>query len=374
MRRILVAITVLSAAIVPAHSSGTINLSLSQQLDNLGNPLSGCKLYFYQAGTTTPQTAYADVGLSLALPNPLECDSAGRLPQFFLADGQIKIRLSDAGGGNTYIAADNLLVIGPSGGGGGGGSVDPATVLATGDLKQKYGTGNLPGFVRANGRTVGSATSGAAERANADCQALFEYLWSADVALAVSGGRGVSANADWLANKTIVTPDFRGRFIAGLDDMGTTAAGRLPTLITLGLAGGLSSYTISVPNLPSHVHPFNTNVDGAHAVSGSTSAGGNHDHGGLTTIVGVPHTHNVSNTGAVQSGLGGTGVGPGSQATGSSTDTSHNHGIPVDGSHTHTFSGTGVAHQHSGTTGGAGSGTPISIFPPTLPITIYLKL
>jgi hypothetical protein len=74
--------------------AGTIPLSLSQQFDSLGHPLSGCKLYTIQAGTTsTPQSAYQDSALTLPLPNPQTCDSAGRLPQFFLADGSIKIRL-----------------------------------------------------------------------------------------------------------------------------------------------------------------------------------------------------------------------------------------------------------------------------------------
>ncbi|MCK1465713.1 hypothetical protein IVB34_47370 [Bradyrhizobium sp. 2] len=107
----------------------------------------------------------------------------------FLADGTIKVRLTDRNG-VTQVVADNIQVVGPSGGGGGGGTVDPTTILATGDVKVAYGTGILSGFVRANGRTIGSATSGATERANSDVQALFVYLWAADANLSVSGGRG----------------------------------------------------------------------------------------------------------------------------------------------------------------------------------------
>jgi hypothetical protein len=198
--------------------AGTIPLSMSQQFDTLGRPLSGGKLYIIQAGTTsTPQNAYQDSGLTILHPNPLVCDSAGRLPQFFLADGQIKVRLADANGVNQTLPGggpsglDNILVIGPSGGGGGGGTIDPTTILTTGDLKVTYGTGVITGFVRANGRTMGSVTSGATERANADCQSLFQYLWGADTNLAVSTGRGASAAADWAANKTIALPDWRGR-------------------------------------------------------------------------------------------------------------------------------------------------------------------
>lgn len=223
--------------------AGSISLSLTQQLDELGVPLNGGLLYFYAAGTSTPQSAYQDSALTIPWPNPIELSSDGRIPQLFLADGSIKIRLTDALG-VTKLAADGILVVGASSGGGGGSTVDATTVLTTGDVKLRYGTGVLSGFVRANGRTLGSATSGATERANADTQSLFEYLWGADTNLSVSTGRGASAHADWLANKAINLPDCRGRPIAGLGDMGNGDAGRLtlanfgadPTV--LGNAGG----------------------------------------------------------------------------------------------------------------------------------------
>lgn len=264
LKKIYLALALLAGLISPAHSAGTISFSLSQQLDSLGKPLSGCKLYIFQAGTTTPQIAYQDTALTLPVPGgtQLTCDAAGRLPQFFLADGLVKVRLTDKNGlnqayPNGAAALDNLLVIGPSsGGGGGGGSVDPTTVMATGDIKARYGTGVLTGFVRANGRTIGSATSGATERANADCQALFEYLWNTDPNLVVSTGRGGSANADWVANKTITVPDWRNRAIAGLGDMGNTDAGRLTATYfgasgtTLGSAGGSQFHTLAISELP----------------------------------------------------------------------------------------------------------------------------
>jgi microcystin-dependent protein len=240
---------------------------MSQQFDDLGKPLSGGLLYFIEAGTTsTPQNAYQDSALTIAHSNPLTLDSAGRVPQFYLADGSIKIRLTNSAGVQQLVA-DNVLVVGPSSGSGGGGSVDATTVLATGDIKVKYGTGTLSGFVRANGRTIGSATSGATERANADTQSLFEYLWGADANLSVSSGRGASANADWTANKTIALPDWRGRAIAGLDDMGNTAASRLSSTYfgtdatVLGAAGGSEKQTLTQAQLPA-VSPTFTGTAG----------------------------------------------------------------------------------------------------------------
>ena len=241
----------------PAFAAGTIpGFSLAQQQDSDGTPLIGCRLFTIQAGTTsTPQSAYQDSALTIPLPNPIICDAFGRLPQIFLADGSIKLRLTKSNGTQVF-AADGILVVGASSGGGGGSPVDATTILTTGDIKPRYGTGVLSGFVRANGRTIGSATSGASERANADCQALFTYLWDTDANLAVSTGRGVSSAADWAANKTIALPDWRGRALSFLDDMGNSAAGRLTstffgaTATVLGAAGGAESQTLTAVQIP----------------------------------------------------------------------------------------------------------------------------
>jgi hypothetical protein len=309
LKRALRALFLLPALLLPgaAFAAGTITFSMQQQLDQYGKPLSGCQLYTYQAGTTaTPQNAYQDTALTLPLPNPMSCDSSGRLPQFFLADGLIKIRLADKNG-NQQLVLDNVLVIGPSSGGGGGGSIDPTTIAATGDVKAAYGTGTLTGWVRMNGRTIGSATSGATERANSDVQALFQYLWSADPNLAVSGGRGGSSAADWAANKTIALPDARGRAIAGLDDMGNAASGRLTAALfgstggcssssptTLGTACGSESLILGTPNLPPYT-PAGTITNGT--ISVSNGANFNLGNGsGATAAPSAGNTFVISNT------------------------------------------------------------------------------
>ena len=85
----------------------------------------------------------------------------------------------------------------------------------------------IAGRVRANGNSIGNAVSGASELASPVCQSLFQWLWNGDPTLAVSGGRGATALADWNANKTIALPDFRGRTPFGIDGMGASASGRL---------------------------------------------------------------------------------------------------------------------------------------------------
>jgi hypothetical protein len=291
MKRLCLALAGLFAFVSLAQGAGTVpGFSLTPQFDLTGHVAPGCKLYIIQAGTTaTPQNAYQDSGLSILQPNPMICDAAGRLSQFFVADGVIKLRLTTSTGTQIFVG-DNLLVVGASGGGGGGGTVDPTTILATGDIKAAYGTGILSGFVRANGRTIGSATSGATERANADTNALFVYLWGADANLAVSGGRGASAAADWSANKTLTLPDARGRGFSGLDDMGNTAAGRLTVgyfgtaATVLGAVGGNQAQVLINANLPPYtpagtvgslvVDSNNFTASSSDSVSGSSQAGG----------------------------------------------------------------------------------------------------
>lgn len=327
-KRLTVAVAALFVLASSAFGAGTIpGFSLAQQLDSNGTPLVGCKLYTIQAGTTsTPQTAYQDSSLTLPLPYPTLCDAYGRLPQIFLADGSIKLRLTRANGSQIFVL-DGVLVVGASSGGGGGSPVDATTILATGDLKPRYGTGVLSGFVRANGRTIGSVTSGASERANADCQSLFEYLWDADANLSVSTGRGASANADWVANKTIALPDWRGRAIAGLDDMGASAAGRLTAsyfgsaATALGVAGGGESNNVILT----------------------------HNHG----ITDLGHTHNER-----------------ASAPGGAT-----HIVFGTGSGVYADSGFATASATTGITiNNAGSASAHNIVQPTMLATIYIKL
>lgn len=82
------------------------------------------------------------------------------------------------------------------------------------------------GYLKANGGTIGSASSGGTSRANADTLSLFTVLWNdfSNTVLPIqdsSGAattRGASAAADFAANKRLPLPDLRAEFIRGLDD------------------------------------------------------------------------------------------------------------------------------------------------------------
>lgn len=256
---------------------------------------------------TMPNQMTSDLDMNgqnlLNLPEPVSILSPVRIID--LVDPQIAIEIPGTGtsghtvgwldgdnttsGNNIHTGTEtfvNSVILGDSASVGGV-PFNYVNMDFTGDLKHRYGTGTLAGYVRCNGLTIGSASSGATERANADTQTLFTYLWGADSNLAVSGGRGVSAAADWSANKNIALPDFRGRTLSGLDDMGSSAASRLTSTYlgtsatVLGASGGSQSHTLTSAQIPAHTHP-NTLTDPGHThgLNGSPSVVGTNSTGG----------------------------------------------------------------------------------------------
>jgi microcystin-dependent protein len=233
--------------------AGTLfGLGLSQQISAAGTPLSGCLLYIYQENSSTPVTTYSDFTLATEQTFPIEADSAGRLPQIWVEDGSYRARLTTSAGVEVFDEA-SVTAIGASSSSSGSSGSSSATGFETGDPIWVPVTGTRSGWVRANGRTIGSGSSSATERANSDTQALFEYLWNtySNTLCAVGGGRGANAAADFGANKAIATLDMRGRGPFGLDDMGNTAASIIaagtPTAIS---TGGAETVTILQANLP----------------------------------------------------------------------------------------------------------------------------
>jgi len=296
--------------------AGTIfSLALSQQMDSQGKPLLNAPLFVYAANTSTPADTYEDYGLEIVNPWPLRTDGAGRLPPFWVEDGAYRARLTDEAGAVVYFDIPFVQALGPStgeGGGGGGGSVDATAIFQTGDELWLKRSGTRTGWVRQNARTIGSATSGATERANADTQPLYEYLWNnfSNTLCPVTGGRGVSAASDFAANKSIATPDMRGYGPRGLDDMGSTPAGVITagTPTAAGSSGGSEKLTIPRSALPNvtltlttdssgnHTHSYlnaggssTTSSTGGNSVAdlttGTTGAAGNHSHEGTTSSI-----------------------------------------------------------------------------------------
>lgn len=320
-----------------------------------GRLVEDAKAYFYDAGTTTPRTVYQDAGGS-SHENPVEVLGDGNFPAIYVqGTTAYKIRVLD---GNDVLLAEYDQLQGEvedTGGGGGGGE---GTTVPTGFEMLAYASGVVSGWVRENGRTIGSGASGATERANDDVEDLFLHLWGVDSNLAVSGGRGASGAADWAANKTIALPDARGRILAGLDDMGSTAAGRLAgglfafgAATTLGSYGGAATHTLTEGQLAAHTHTASTASNGAHTHTGTTSSNGTHTH----------------TTGKQGTAGGGNDVMADLGSSSQETDAA--------GAHTHTFTTeSSGAHTHTVTVDSAGSGAAHNNLQPFTLRTVYIKL
>jgi microcystin-dependent protein len=315
-------------------------------IDENGDPMVGAQLFFYDAGTTTPQVVYSDAALSVPHDQPILADARGRFPIIYLnpTPGSYRQKMLEAD--DTLFFDDDEISVPQAADytppDAGDTSVD--LLARTGDLKPHYGTDAMSGWVRAAGRTIGSATSGATERANADCEDLFLHLWTVDSTLSVSGGRGGTAAGDWAANKTITLPDFRERVFAGLATMGNTDAGRVAdslvdggeTSSILGATAGADDVVLTEANLaahdhdagellmPNHGHPVRTSEDNA---SSSDPTGGVMLRGTNVTTK-AAYTGTPSNTAGQQVGGSGT-----ASITGSTADagsgTAHNNMQPT---------------------------------------------
>jgi microcystin-dependent protein len=294
------------------------SLPISRQviLDNNGRPASGAQAYYFAGGTTTPLTVYADFALTTPHARPVVADAYGRMPRIYVSPGTYLREQVVANSVQLWQDDVQLPVETTGGGGGGGTTVDLSDLLDTGDIVIKTKTGNVPGFVRCNARTIGSASSGATERANDDCLALFSYLWNtvSDAYCPVSGGRSSTAAADWALNKTIQLPDFRGRAIVGLNAMGNSAAAALSGFAmdsgstdTLLSPGGAKEIALTVPQMPTHDHGGATGASANSPTSliygtfRTVASGSDFSQvwSGTTTnaIAGYSHSHTISSQG-----------------------------------------------------------------------------
>ena len=375
--------------------AGLYPLSRYQQFDENSQLLVGARLFLFDGGTTTPRVGYRDSSLTTEHPNPIVADAAARLPLIYLEDGFYRQRLTTASG--VVVFDDDGIPVVSTSAGGTGTSVDPASTLKTRDIKIRFDDQPVDGYVRLNGRTIGSVASGATERANADTQSLYEELWSYP-SVAVSGGKGASGPADFTANKALVLPDCAGRGIFGMDDMGAGARNILtaatianPTLV--GSYGGQQQVTIAQGNLP--VYTLTGGASGNFTVSGTTTGNpGDHTHH-MDFDTGFM-SHNNSHNHPLNSIPGHGGlvidqlVGGSSTFFGGSlaiklvtetvavgaTDINHQHDVIGDtwggGAHSHTYSWTGAAPNIS--IGSGGSGTATTNLPPVMLFMIYIRL
>ena len=228
------------------------------EFDANGNPFVGAQLFFYVTGTTTPLNTYSDVSLSVPNPNPVVADADGRFGSIFLGTTQAyKIALygpnPDPSIPSTPASPQGVQqwTEDPCGPAAGGANVNSAGII--GEVRMfAGGTLSIPAqWYLCYGQAVSRTTYSAA----------FGVLGTA-----FGSGDG---------STTFNLPDIRGRALAGLDNMGGTAASRLTAGVsgipatTLGGAGGgqisqADTLTaISTVTDPGHSHTTSSSGGGA---------------------------------------------------------------------------------------------------------------
>lgn len=93
--------------------------------DDDGNPLSGGKLYAFDAGTDTPKATYHDPAGTTLNAQPVTLDDAGYSDIYLLAGQSYKLQLTDAAGVQQWLV-DQVVAPGP----GGAASTAPTNVQA----------------------------------------------------------------------------------------------------------------------------------------------------------------------------------------------------------------------------------------------------
>ncbi|MGX1105458.1 hypothetical protein [Bradyrhizobium elkanii] len=165
-----------------------------------------------------------------------------------------------------------------------------ASFFSTGDAKITLKGVADPGWVLCTDGTIGSATSGASTRANADTQALFNLLFSnitdTDAPLFTSGGgattRAAQTNAAlaWAANCRISLTKVLGCAIAGAGSNGGPHG-----VWRLGQKTGEELHALIESELPAHRHSVFLNDPGhVHATNAAINGGGSTTGGGGFTI------------------------------------------------------------------------------------------
>lgn len=179
------------------------------------------------AGLSLSATGDDALYLQIAMPLNVACDISFTKPSIYLIEG------APTNSFQTYDQIDAIV-----------------SSARTGDIRFSLNSFSPMGWVPANDGTIGSATSGATTRANVDTWPLYNLIWNSvsNSYAPVSGGRGASAYADFIANKSMALTKMLSRVL------GSVGPGSGLTNWSLGQTTGVESFVMSATQMPSHTH------------------------------------------------------------------------------------------------------------------------
>lgn len=266
--------------------------AVQQFFNSSGNPLSSGKVYFYEVGTSTFKDTYTSSAATTTYTNPITLNAGGKPPgsSGIYGTGLYRQLVKDSAGNTIWDA-----VTAPGGGGstptaiGDGNSV--GTILPWSSLTAPNQ------YVFAYGQELARSTypelyTAITQQLNAICSASSNTLTGISDTTQINIGSPIELSLCVISGTTVVSktgstvtlsnpssvsvsgvatffpygngngtttfnvPDLRGYAIAGRDNMGGSAAGRLTATYFntpgVGAVGGLQTATLSTSNLPAY--------------------------------------------------------------------------------------------------------------------------
>lgn len=167
--------------------------------------------------------------------------------------------------------------------------------LTTGAMQFRPTSEALPGWVIANGTTIGDGSSAATQLADASAVNLFAWHWTnfSNSQCPVSGGRGASAAADFAAHKTIQVLGWQGTTPVGVDTMGGGTTTKLTGVPVT--SGGL---TVPGSVFGENLHSLTSGENGPHTHTFSHFTGNQAGTPGANSLMGFADTGTTNSSGS----------------------------------------------------------------------------